>query len=327
MRTPFTDLLGCRLPIQQAGFDALNVDLATAVSRVGGLGMLGAQLVNAETLAAALHDVRTMTSAPVAVNFASSLFDLERDLPTLDVAIGGSAMVELFFYGDPNIELVKRVHAGGCLASWQVGSVADGLRAVECGCDVLVVQGMEAGGHVRGETALLPLLSEVLAHVDIPVIAAGGISTPRALAAVLAAGAAAGRIGTALVASEEADFHTDYKRAIVRASGQDTVRGEYFPVMLPNAPHRVLRSASRAVDELKTPTAGEMELGGERHEVARGAGLAPGASATGRVDAMAMFAGEGVGSVSTIRPAADIVLGLWNGARDLIRAAALQARS
>jgi nitronate monooxygenase len=215
------------------------------------------------------------------------------------------------------------IHAGGALASWQVGSTAEALEAVRSGCDMVVVQGTEAGGHVRGRSGLLPLLIEVLARVTVPVIAAGGITTPRALAAVLAAGASGARLGTALVASVEADFHDEMKRAVVDAGGgEDTVYTEVFSAMWPDAPHRVLRSAVDAVEALKEPTVGVMEFGGAPLDVPRTAGIAPHARTTGKIDAMALFAGEGVGSVTEIRPAADIVRDLVDGARTLLRAGA-----
>ena len=326
MRTSFTDLIGCRLPIQQAGFDSLNIDLAAAVSEVGGLGMIGAPLVTAEALADGFDQVREKTDAPVAVNFASPFFELDRDKGALAVAIERGVMVE-FFYGDPDVELVKRIHGGDCLASWQVGSMREALEAVRCGCDMVVVQGTEAGGHVRGTSGLLPLLVEVLEVVDVPVIAAGGIGTPRALAAVLAAGAAGARLGTALVASHEADFHIEMKQALVEAGAGDTVYGETFSAMWPDAPHRVLRSAVDAVEKIDAPAVGEMEFGGEQIEVPRTAGIAPHARTTGRIDAMALFAGEAVGSVTAIRPAADIIQDLVDGAVDRLRAVSAVAAS
>lgn len=324
MRTGFTDLVGCRLPIQQAGFDSLNVDLAAAISGAGGLGMIGAPHVTAEALSEGFERVRAKTDAPVAVNFAVPFFDvgLEQDAAALEVAIEHGVLVE-FFYGAPDVELVERIHAGGSLASWQVGSLGEALDAARCGCDLVVVQGHEAGGHVRGTVALLPLLTQALDVLDVPVVAAGGITTPRGLAAVLAAGAAGARIGTVLVASEEADFHPDYKRMVLEASGaDDTVYTEVFSAMWPDAPHRVLRSAVDAVNAIGAPTVGEMEFAGQRLEVPRTAGLAPHAGATGRIDAMALFAGEGVGSVTEIRPAARIVEELVAGAEELLGAAA-----
>jgi NAD(P)H-dependent flavin oxidoreductase YrpB (nitropropane dioxygenase family) len=166
------------------------------------------------------------------------------------------------------------------------------------------------------------MLCEVLDLVDIPVIAAGSITTPRGLAAVLAAGAAGARIGTALVASDEADFHPDYKRAVVAGSSADAVYSTIFNAFWPNAPHRVLRSAIDAVRALETPTVGAMQLGGHRVEVPRAAGVAPAADATGRIDAMALFAGQGVGSVTQLRPADTILRELARGAEKYLQAAA-----
>jgi NAD(P)H-dependent flavin oxidoreductase YrpB (nitropropane dioxygenase family) len=170
------------------------------------------------------------------------------------------------------------------------------------------------------------MLCEVLDLVDVPVLAAGGITTPRALAAVLAAGAAGARIGTALVASDEADFHVDYKRAVVAASGADAVYSDVFAAFWPDAPHRVLRSAIDAVEALDAATVGAMDLGGERVEVPRAAGAAPVANATGRIDAMALFAGQGVGSVTAIKPARTIVRDLASGAERLLSAASPSSR-
>ena len=98
MRTSFTDLVGCELPIQQAGFGSLSVELVAAVSAAGGLGMIGAPLVTADVLAAAFDEIRTRTDAPVGVNFVVPFFDLARYAATLEVAIERGALVE-FFYG------------------------------------------------------------------------------------------------------------------------------------------------------------------------------------------------------------------------------------
>ncbi len=321
MRTAFTDLVGCELPIQQAAFGSLSTELVAAVSGAGGLGMIGAPTASAEALTTACDRVQTKTNAPFGVNFVAPFFDCNRDVEALNVAIERAALVE-FFYGDPDVDLVDRIHTGGCLAAWQVGSVKDAVAAARSGCDLVVVQGHEAGGHLAGTHALLPMLCEVLDLVEIPVLAAGGITTPRALAAVLAAGAAGARIGTALVASEEADFHPDYKQAIIAASSADAVYSNVFDAFWPNAPHRVLRTAIDAVQSLDIPTVGAMELGGHRVEVPRAAGAAPVAHATGHIDAMALFAGQGVGSVTQLRPAASILRELATGAHQLLQTAA-----
>src|SRR6516225_11796803 len=108
-RTRFTELVGCEVPIQQAGFGSLSVELVAAVSAAGGLGMIGAPLVTADVLAAAFDEIRTRTDAPVGVNFVVPFFDLARDAATLDVAIKRAAVVE-FFYGAPDSDLVERIH-------------------------------------------------------------------------------------------------------------------------------------------------------------------------------------------------------------------------
>ena len=140
----------------------------------------------------------------------------------------------------------------------------------------LVEQGLEAGGHVRGTRALLPLLADTLEQVTVPVVAAGGISSPRAMAAVLAAGAGGARLGTRFVASVESDFHDRYEEALVAADGPDTVYTDRFGELWPGAPHRVLRSAIEAA-EAAAPAAvvGEMSAGEERIQVPRFAGFAP----------------------------------------------------
>ena len=317
--TCFTELVGCEIPIQQAAFGTLSVELVTAVSAAGGLGMIGAPLASADALSAAFDRIRAITDAPVGVNFVAPFFDPGRDGPALEVAIERAPVVE-FFYGSPDRRLVERIHSGGSLATWQVGSVSDALAAARAGCDLVILQGQEAGGHLAGTRALLPLLCEVLDVVDVPVLAAGGITTPRALAAVLAAGAAGARIGTALVASEESDFHPEYKRAVLAASGTDAVYSDVFAAFWPDAPHRVLRSAIDAVQSLHDPIVGTMQIGGHQVDVPRAAGAAPVANATGNVEAMALFASEGVGSITELRPAGTIIRELAAGARSLLSA-------
>ncbi|HEV8163681.1 MAG TPA: nitronate monooxygenase, partial [Actinomycetota bacterium] len=108
------------------------------------------------------------------------------DFAAGELAASRARLVE-FFWADPDPALVELVHAGGALAGWQVGSVEEAERAADAGCDLVIAQGVEAGGHVRGTVALLPLLAGVLEVVTVPVLAAGGIASARSMAAVLAA--------------------------------------------------------------------------------------------------------------------------------------------
>ena len=207
IETPLTRLLGCTVPVQQAGFGgALNTRLAAAVAQAGGIGMLGGALAAADDLGYAIAEVRAGGHGAVGVNFVVPFLDIAEHRAALDVAAAGADLVE-FFYAEPDPALVELVRAGGARVGWQVGSAREARSAAAAGVDVVVLQGIEAGGHVRATAGLLPMLAAVLDAVDVPVIAAGGIATPRAMAAVLAAGAAGVRMGTRFVASHESDFH------------------------------------------------------------------------------------------------------------------------
>jgi nitronate monooxygenase len=309
--TRFTELTGCRLPLQLApmGGVASGPDLAAAVSAAGGFGMVAAGGMPAVALPSVLDAIAARTGAPVGVNFLIPFVDRA----AVAVAASRTRLVD-FFYGDPDPGLVDLVHAGGALAGWQVGSAAEARAAVDAGCDLVVAQGVEAGGHVRGRVGLLPLLAAVLDAVDVPVVAAGGIATARGADAVLAAGADAVRVGTRFIAATEADAHPDYVAAVLAAGSDDTVLTEAFAVGWPNAPHRVLRSCVDAATGLDSDIAGESVFGGVLVSVPRWAPPPPGRSTTGQIAAMALYAGQGVGAVRSIEPAAAIVAELAGGA-------------
>ena len=314
LQTRFTALVGCAVPIQQAGMGNARRELAVAVAGAGGLGMIGGVMQPADLLAEEVETARHDAGGPVGVNFLMPFLDREAVEST-----AGRARVVEFFYGDPDEELVRVVRSGGALAAWQTGSGEEARAAESAGCDFVIAQGVEAGGHVRGTTGLLPLLDEVLDAVEVPVVAAGGVGTERGMAAALAAGADAVRVGTRFLAAEEADVHPAYAEALVEARPEDTVLTETFSNMWPNAPHRVLRSSVAAAEALEDEFAGEIEHAGHRQAVPRLAPPAPGRTATGRIDAMALYAGQSVGAVQRLQPAETIVRDLAQGAERLLR--------
>jgi nitronate monooxygenase len=316
METAFTRLVGCSVPLQQAGMGGTaGPDLVVAVADAGALGMLGLPAAPPATVATALDEVAARTRGAFGVNFLMPF--LEREA----VALAASrARVVEFFYGDPDPALIATVHAGGALASWQVGSLDEARAARDAGCDVVVAQGVEAGGHVRGDVAILPLLDVVLDAVEVPVLAAGGIGSARAMAAVLAAGAAGARVGTRFLAAPEADVHPRYLEALVSASAQDTVLTTTFSVLWPDAPHRVLRACVDAALSANDDPVGEMELpDGTRVPVPRLAPPSPGRRSSGHLEAMAHYAGQAVGQLRRPQPAGDIVRELADGADALLR--------
>jgi nitronate monooxygenase len=299
--TSFTELVGCALPLQLAGMGGIGTSAAlpAAVSEAGGLGMIGAAGLAPTHLAALCDQVAELTSGPFGVNFLMPFVDAE----AVAVAAERARLVE-FFYGDPDPSLVAVAHAGGALAAWQVGSRQEALAAAAAGCDVTVVQGREAGGHVRGTQPLAVVLAEVLAVVEVPVIAAGGIGTARDVRAALEAGAAGVRCGTRFLAAHESTAHPEYVEALIRAGSGDTVLTDAFSYGW-DAPHRVLRSAVAALEASTEEYVAIADGAGER--IHRASTSPPTSDVRGDVAAMAMYAGTSVSAVRARSAAGEIV--------------------
>jgi NAD(P)H-dependent flavin oxidoreductase YrpB (nitropropane dioxygenase family) len=313
--TSFTRLVGATAPIQLAAMPGVSTpELVAAVADAGGLGMLGAPLMSAAVLERVLAQLSERTRGVFGVNFLIPFLDLE----CVAVAARRARVVE-FFYGEPDAGLIDRARASGALVGWQVGSPAEAVAAERAGCDYIVAQGTEAGGHVRGETSLLPLLSVVLDMARIPVVAAGGIATARGLAAVLACGCGAARMGTRFVAATESGAHPSYVKALLASSAADTCLTQAFSVMWPDAPHRVLRSAIEAAEVLTENVIGETRDAEQVIPVHRFSVIPPTSTTTGHIDAMALYAGESVSNVTAIAPAAAIIAELVTGAERLLR--------
>jgi NAD(P)H-dependent flavin oxidoreductase YrpB (nitropropane dioxygenase family) len=316
LSTRFTQLVECSVPIQLAGFAPPL--LAAAVCEAGGFGMIGATGIPLDLLAQTLDEVQRHTARNFGVNFLPGMRPVEP--ACLELAARRARLVE-FFFADPESSIVEVVHAAGALACWQVGSRDEAVAAEDAGCDVIVAQAIEAGGHVRGTIALLPLLDQVLPAVSVPVLAAGGIGSGRAMAAALAAGAEGVRIGTRFVASAEFPVHPVYRDSLIGANAQDTAYTKRFAVGFPNAPHRVLRASLEAAEAFEGDVvADEIDpITGDRVPVGRFRGnLAPTTSVTGRVEAMAQWAGQSVGGITDVVPAAAIVRELVDEAERML---------
>jgi nitronate monooxygenase len=183
--------------------------------------------------------------------------------------------------------------------------------------DVVVAQGWEAGGHVRGTVATMPLIPAVVDAVgSVPVVAAGGIADGRGFAAALALGASGAWIGTRFLASNEVAIHPHYRERLLRATEDDTIYlEELFNIGWPKAPHRVLRNSTVAGwEDAGRPKTGARPGEGEvvatsksRGPIVRYRSYTPGADAEGDIDALSLWAGQGVGLVHRVQPAAEIV--------------------
>jgi NAD(P)H-dependent flavin oxidoreductase YrpB (nitropropane dioxygenase family) len=221
------DLRRLEVPIVQAGMGAVaRHELAAAVSEAGGLGTIGgARAPIAERLAAA----RALTSAPIAVNLLLPL------LRPGDAEAASAADAIVTSGGRP-----RRLAAG----TWihQCGSVSEAKEAAASGADAVIVQGVEAGGHVRGVTPTLELLQQTRAAVRLPILAAGGIADRHDVETVLQAGAAAAVLGTRFLLSVESRAHPEYKQRCLEAT--ETILTELFGLGWPRAPHRVVPNAA-----------------------------------------------------------------------------------
>jgi NAD(P)H-dependent flavin oxidoreductase YrpB (nitropropane dioxygenase family) len=312
MRTVLCDRLGIEVPIIQAAMGGVSSPaLAAAVSNAGGLGMLALSWSDADAIRRQIRDTRARTDPPFGVNLVLDWPEEAR----VAVCLEERVPVLSFFWGDP-APFVARAHDSGATVLHTVASAADARRAAGAGVDIVVAQGWEAGGHVEGEVATLPLVPSVVdAVAPVPVVAAGGIADGRGLAAALALGAAGAWIGTRFLAAEEAAIHPRYRAQLFAASATDTVHTELFDVKWPNAPHRVLRNKTyRAWEEAGRPPSGARPGEGEvighsptRGPIQRYQSCTPASDATGDIEALSLWAGQGVGLVREVKPAASIV--------------------
>jgi nitronate monooxygenase len=317
--TAFTRLVGCEVPIQLAGMGGiLSPELAAAVSNAGALGQITFAGIELADATQRLDRLASLTTKPFGVNFLIPSLDKQ----ILEISARKAKVID-FFWGDPDPELVRIVHEAGALASWQVGSVVEAIAAEKAGCDFIIAQGVEAGGHIRGTLGLLPLLAQVLDKVSVPVLGAGGIGSGRGIAAVLGAGASGARMGTRFIAAAESNAHPDYVRAVISAQAEDSVRTNRFEVECPLCPstHGVLRSALEAAEAFDGSYVAE--LNGE--PVARFRGTPPFKGFTGNIGAMACYAGQSVGEVRGVQPAAEIVAELVEQAEKLLQRSPVSA--
>jgi NAD(P)H-dependent flavin oxidoreductase YrpB (nitropropane dioxygenase family) len=226
IHTRICDLLGVPHPIVLGGMGtATTAPLVAAVSNAGGFGTLGTSAFNAETLETEIAAIRERTDKPFGVNHL--LFQIREDM--FAVTLGARPAVAAFAWArkDQNLgDYFQRAHDAGCKVMHMAGEVPEALRAADAGADVIVAQGTEAGGHVSWMASLPLVPMMVRAVAPLPVLLAGGIADGRGLAAALALGADGVLLGTRFMATPEAPIHANFKQAIVKSDGHDTVLTE-----------------------------------------------------------------------------------------------------
>ena len=221
MKTRITKLLGIEYPIIQGGMIwASQWQLVTAVSNAGGLGLLGSGSMSAEELRTQIRQCKIHTDKPFGVNVPIMYANSAQ---TMEVIMEEGVSVVFTSAGNPAL-WTEKLHEKGIKVVHVVSSSKFALKAQAAGVDVVVAEGFEAGGHNgREETTTLVLVPEVCRKVTIPVIAAGGIATGRAMYATMALGAEGVQMGSRFIATEEATVHSLFKQEVLKAKEGDTV--------------------------------------------------------------------------------------------------------
>jgi len=303
MRTRLTDLLGVEHPVMLAGMGGVSyADLAAAVSSAGGFGCLGASTMGNDKMVEEMAAVRAMTDRPFGVDLLTAMPGGMTEQVKLVIEGGASAFVAGL--GVPT-EVVDLCHRHGVVVVSMCGKVEHAVRAVEAGCDLVVAQGTEAGGHT-GQVASFPLVPQVVDAVGdrVPVVAAGGIFDGRGLAAALALGADGIWVGTRFIATPEARSVLGYKDKLLESrEDQTTVSRAYSG--------KTMRVVRNTYTDYYDAHPGELKKFPEQLGVSYGNGamhLGGDSFSDGvDVDKECYPAGQGVGAITELVPAAVLV--------------------
>ena len=301
--TPLTALLGITHPLMLAPMDLVSgARLTAAVSSAGGFGMLGGGYGEKAWLQQETGKLKRSATAPFGVGFIT--WSLAKQPELLDVALNARPRAVMLSFGDPK-PFASRIKAAGALLICQVQSEDMAQAALDAGADILVAQGTEAGGHGAFRTTLdiVPAIID-LAAGRVPVVAAGGIADGRGLAAMMALGAAGVLLGTRFYASQESDGAEEAKRRICAATGGSTTRGIIFDMSRNNVWPAPFTGRCLINDHVRRWTGRELELLQNAGAVAAEYAAA---RAAGNFDIAAVIAGEAVGLIHDIPPAAEIV--------------------
>lgn len=324
LRTQACELLGCEYPVVLAGMGGVaRSELVAAVTQAGGFGFLGLVREPPSLMSREIDAVRRLTSKPFGVNLIPAATNAGLLEQQLAVCIDHGVPVVALFW-DLSREIIERLRDADIVVVCQVGSAKEGEWAQSAGAQILIAQGIEAGGHVRGTTPLRSLLPEVVPSSSVPVLAAGGLVDGHDLVDVLRVGAQGVVIGTAFLASPESFAHDYHKQRIIQAEGKDTIVTDLFQINWPlGAPVRVLQNSATRGDR------GD-PFGPNRHVIGEEEGRpiylfstdSPLRSMTGDFEAMALYAGQGVDKITAILPAGERVAAIVSEATRLLKRAA-----
>lgn len=308
----FMDEFGLSVPVVQGPMGGITgPELVAAVANAGALAMLPIWMTSIKNAVAIIKNTQQLTSRPFAVNLRADLSQLKH----IEAAIDNGVSIIHLFWGDPGPSM-SVIHSADVKVIATVDSVERATLAVDSGVTAVIAQGVEAGGHVLSDTPIEELLTSVLAVAgDVPVIAAGGCANGRDAKKLLAMGAAGVLFGTRFAVSEESEAHPVYKKALLDAGENSTVRSLCFDGMWPEAPHRTLINSTYINwNEAGRPNPGNRPGEGDvvmrtvsGQELRRYHVSTPGSAMVGDILAGAMYAGTGVARIDDCPGAATIV--------------------
>ena len=310
LHTPLCSLLGCDVPILLAGMGGVaRWELSAAVANAGGFPSLGMVRESPDLIASEVTALQTATDRPFAVN----LIPAATDPALLDAQITRClelGVTAFSFFWDVLPDVVARIKSEGALVLHQVGTADQARKAEAAGADVIIAQGIEAGGHVHGRMGSFALAEAILQRTKLPVVVSGGISTGRGLASALALGAQGVQCGTAFLATNESFAHPDHKQRVVEADGDDTVLTDVFVLNWPKG------AAVRVIGNSVTDALDGKLLGHDPDKLPRDVIAwdddqgryrfstdSPLRTTTGDLEAMPNYAGQGAGLIGDIVPA------------------------
>ncbi|MET3634757.1 enoyl-[acyl-carrier-protein] reductase FabK [Streptococcus porcorum] len=310
MKTRITELLGIKYPIFQGGMAwVADGDLAGAVSKAGGLGIIGGGNAPKEVVKANIDKIKSMTDKPFGVNimllspFVDDIVDLVIEVGVKVVTTGA---------GNPG-KYMQRFHDAGITVIPVVPSVALAKRMEKLGVDAVITEGMEAGGHI-GKLTTMTLARQVVDAVDIPVIVAGGIADGSGVAAAFMLGAEAVQVGTRFVVAKESNAHQAYKDKILKAKDIDTVVSASIVGHPVRAIKNKLSSAYAAAE--KDFLAGKISADAIEE---LGAGALRNAVVDGDVANGSVMAGQIAGLIKREESCEEILKDLYYGAAEVIK--------
>lgn len=310
MKTRITELLGIKYPIFQGGMAwVADGDLAGAVSKAGGLGIIGGGNAPKEVVKANIDKIKSMTDKPFGVNIML-LSPFVDDI--VDLVIEEGVKVVTTGAGNPG-KYMQRFHDAGITVIPVVPSVALAKRMEKLGVDAVITEGMEAGGHI-GKLTTMTLARQVVDAVDIPVIVAGGIADGSGVAAAFMLGAEAVQVGTRFVVAKESNAHQAYKDKILKAKDIDTVVSASIVGHSVRAIKNKLSSAYAAAE--KDFLAGKVSADAIEE---LGAGALRNAVVDGDVANGSVMAGQIAGLVKREETCEEILKDLYYGAAEVIK--------